>query len=207
MANERIEIVVFDGFDELDVFGPFEVLSTAGFHVDLVTVQRPGSVVSMRGVEVSVPAVLGAADRIVVPGGGWLDHAAEGAWAQAQRGTLPDRLVDVAQNARWMASVCTGSMLLARAGLLAGRYATTNRNAFDELAPHVLEVVDERVVDDNDRITAGGLTAGLDLGLWIVERELGPRAAERVARSIEYTRQGRVWPAPRRNGATGRDAG
>lgn len=200
MANERIEIVVFDGFDELDVFGPFEVLSSAGFQVDLVTAEEPGSVVSMRGVEVGVPAVLGAADRVVVPGGGWLNRAAEGSWAQAQRGTLPDRLGKAAQSARWMASVCTGSMLLAEAGLLTGRYATTNRNAFDELAPHVLEVIDERVVDDNDRITAGGLTAGLDLGLWIAERELGPQVADRVARSIEYTPQGRVWHAPRRNG-------
>ncbi|KAB2378972.1 DJ-1/PfpI family protein [Actinomadura montaniterrae] len=200
MANERIEIVVFDGFDELDVFGPFEVLSSAGFQVCLVTVEEPGSVVSMRGVEVGVPAVLGAADRVVVPGGGWLNRAAEGSWAQAQRGVLPDRLGKVARSARWMASVCTGSMLLAKAGLLTGRYATTNRNAFDELAPHVLQVIDERVVDDNDRITAGGLTAGLDLGLWIAERELGPQVADRVARSIEYAPQGRVWHAPRRNG-------
>src|SRR5262249_35243599 len=157
------EIVVFDGFDEIDVFGPFEVLSSAGFDVALAAVERPGAVVSMRGVSLDVSAVLGEADGIVVPGGGWLNHADEGSWAQAQRGTLGNRLAELSP--RWLASVCTGSMLLATAGLLKDRYATTNRNAFGELAPYVAEVIDERVVDHGDRITAGGLTAGLDLGL------------------------------------------
>jgi transcriptional regulator GlxA family with amidase domain len=195
----RIEIVLFDGFDEIDVFGPFEVLSSAGFRVDLVAVEHPGVVVSMRGVSLNVSAVLGEPDGVVVPGGGWLDRATEGSWAQAQRGTLLNRLVEIAPNTQWLASVCTGSMLLATAGLLTGRYATTNRNAFDELAPHVAEVIDERVVDDGDRITAGGLTAGLDLGLWIAERELGSNVADRVSRSIEYTRQGRIWHAPKKS--------
>ncbi|MCO6010938.1 DJ-1/PfpI family protein [Actinoallomurus purpureus] len=194
----RIEIVVFDGFDEIDVFGPFEALSSAGFQVALAAVERPGVVVSMRGVSLNVSAVLGEADGVVVPGGGWLNHAEEGSWAQAQRKVLPNRLVELAPNTRWLASVCTGTMLLATAGLLTGRHATTNHNAFDELAPHVAEVIDERVVDDGDRITAGGLTAGLDLGLWITERELGSERADQVSRSMEYERQGRVWHAPKR---------
>jgi transcriptional regulator GlxA family with amidase domain len=198
VVKVRIEIVVFDGFDEIDVFGPFEVLSSAGFHVALAAVERPGVVMSMRGVSLNVSTVLGEADAVVVPGGGWLNHAEEGSWAQAQRKVLPNRLVEIAPNTQWLASVCTGTMLLATAGLLTGRYATTNRNAFDELTPHVAEVIAERVVDDGDRITAGGLTAGLDLGLWITERELGSNVADRVYHSIEYKRQGRVWHAPKR---------
>jgi transcriptional regulator GlxA family with amidase domain len=196
----RIEIVVFDGFDEIDAFGPFEVLASAGFDVRLVAVAEPNVVVSMRGVRLEVADVLGTPDGVVVPGGGWLDHAPEGSWAQAQRGVLADRLVTAAQSARWLASVCTGGMLLATAGLLDGRYATTNRNAYDELRPYVAEVIDERVVDDGDRITAGALTAGIDLGLWITERELGTAVADRVAASIEYQRVGRVWHAAARNG-------
>jgi transcriptional regulator GlxA family with amidase domain len=194
----KIEIVVFDGFDEIDAFGPFEVLSSAGFDVALVGVDKPGVVVSQRGVRLDVGAALGTPDGVVVPGGGWLDRAPEGSWAQAQRGTLAARLVAAAASARWLASVCTGGMLLASAGLLEGRYATTNRNAVDELRPLVGTVIDERVVDDGDRITAAALTAGLDLGLWITERELGTEAADRVSASLEYPRNGRVWRAPPR---------
>ncbi|MEU7841250.1 DJ-1/PfpI family protein [Micromonospora sp. NPDC049114] len=184
----RIDIVVFDGFDELDVFGPFEVLSIAGLDVRLVAVERPGPVTSMRGVELRVPDVLGPADGVIVPGGGWLNRAAEGAWAQAQRGELAAKLSALAPSTRWMASVCTGALLLAAAGLLTGRRATTNRNAYDELRGYDVTVLDERVVDDGDRVTAGALTAGLDLGLWLTERELGAATANRVATAIEYAR-------------------
>lgn len=182
----RIEIVVFDGFDELDVFGPFEVLSIAGFDVGLVTVERPGPVSSMRGVQLQVGEVLGRPDGVIVPGGGWLDRATEGAWAQAQRGVLPAKLSALAPSTRWMASVCTGALLLAAAGLLTARRATTNRNAHEELRAHDVTVLDQRVVDDGDRVTAGAITAGLDLGLWLTERELGAASAGRVAEIIEY---------------------
>lgn len=182
----RIEIVVFDGFDELDVFGPFEVLSIAGFDVELVAVERPGAVISRGGVELRIPRVLGAADGVIVPGGGWLDRRAVGAWAEAQRGVLPARLAEVAPSTRWMASVCAGAMLLAAAGLLTGRRATTNRNAYEELRAHDVTVLDQRVVDDGDRITAGALSAGLDLGLWITERELDSTTAEQIAAAIEH---------------------
>ncbi|MEQ4716612.1 DJ-1/PfpI family protein [Nonomuraea sp. B19D2] len=189
----RIEIVVFDGFDELDVFGPFEVLSMAGFTVELVAAERPGPVTSMRAVKFDVPAVLGQADAVIVPGGGWLDRAPAGAWAEAQRGMLPARLTAVAPSIRWMASVCTGGLLLAAAGLLADRQATTNHGAYDEMRSYGVDVVEERVVDAGDRITAGALSAGLDLGLWITERELGTATADRVATAIGYARTARVF--------------
>lgn len=194
----KIEIVVFDGFDEIDAFGPFEVLSSAGLDVTLVGVEKPGIVVSQRGVRLDLTSALGAPDGVIVPGGGWLDRAPEGSWAQAQRGTLAAKLVTASTSARWLASVCTGGMLLATAGLLTDSYATTNRNAVEEFRPLVGTVIDERVVDDGDRITAAALTAGLDLGLWITERELGTETADRVSTSLEYQRQGRVWRAPRR---------
>lgn len=190
----RIEIPLFDGFDELDVFGPFDVLAGAGFDVELVSVQTIGRVVSQRGVRIDTTSVLGRPDAVVVPGGGWQNRAPEGSWAQAQRRVLPDKLSDLASSAQFLASVCTGSMLLAAAGLLDGHYATTNRNALAELRGYdKVKVLEERVVDDTTVITAGGVTAGIDLGLWIVERELGTAAADQRARSIEYIRQGRVW--------------
>lgn len=191
----RIEILLFDGFDEIDALGPFEVLSGA-FEVELVTLDRPGMVTTRRGLQVTTRSALGRPDGVIVPGGGWLDHAPEGSWAQGQRGRLPTALADLAPRLLWVASVCTGSLLLASAGLLTDRYATTNRNAFAELRPHVRDVLDERVVQDRDRITAGGLTAGLDLALWLTERHHGTAAADRAAAGIEYQRQGRVWHAP-----------
>ncbi len=195
----RIEIPLFDGFDELDVFGPFEVLAGAGFDVELVNIERPGQIVSQSGVKIDATATLYRPDAVIVPGGGWLNRAPEGAWAQAQRGTLAHALVALMPTLTFAAAVCTGSMLLANAGLLRGRYATTNRNAWDELAEHDdVHVVRERVVDDGTIITAGGLTAGIDLALWVVEHEHGSSAADQRALDIEYERQGRVWHAPMR---------
>ena len=198
MGRMRIEIVIFDGFDEIDAFGPFEVLANAGFDVELVAMQEPGLVVSQRGIRLDVPKALGAPEGVIVPGGGWLNRAPVGSWAEVQAGALPKKLAEAAATARWMGSVCTGSLVLAASGLLDGRYATTNQNAFGELAPYVTEVIEARVVDDGDRITAAGLTAGIDLGLWIIEREWGTAAADQVAQAIEYQRQGRVWRAPKR---------
>ncbi|MEV2237987.1 DJ-1/PfpI family protein [Micromonospora sp. NPDC049891] len=192
----RVEIVVFDGFDELDAFGPFEVLSSAGFDVDLVVVDRPGPVRSMRGVQLDVPGVLGAPDGVVVVGGGWLNRAEQGSWAQAQAGVLPRRLADTARSARWMASVCTGAMLLAAAGLLTGRNATTNHHAYDELRAYGVNVIEERVVDDGDRVTAGALSAGIDLGLWLTEREFGAERAAAVAATIDFSLRGPAWTNP-----------
>jgi transcriptional regulator GlxA family with amidase domain len=189
----RVEIVVFDGFDELDAFGPFEVLSVAGFDVDLVVADAPGPVRSMRGVQLEIPGVLGRPDGLVAVGGGWMNRAAQGSWAQARAGVLPARLAAAADGARWAASVCTGGMLLAAAGLLTGRTATTNRNAYDELRAYDVTVLDERVVDDGDRVTSGALSAGLDLGLWLTEREMGADRADAVAETIGYARRGPAW--------------
>ncbi|MCX5065497.1 DJ-1/PfpI family protein [Micromonospora lupini] len=89
---------------------------------------------------------------------------------------------------RASASACAQWVVLAAAGLLTGRRATTNRDAYDELRAYDVTVLDERVVDDGDRVTAGALAAGLDLGLWLTGRELGAATADRVAATIEYAR-------------------
>ncbi len=146
-------------------------------------------------------AVLGQPDAVVVPGGGWMNRAAEGSWTQAERGVLPAKLATLAPSVEFLASVCTGSMLLATAGLLTGRCATTNRGALEQLRGYGVEVLDERVVDDGTIMTAGGLTAGIDLGLWIVEREQGTVAADRRAHAVEYVRPGTVWRSGRTGGS------
>jgi transcriptional regulator GlxA family with amidase domain len=198
----RIEIVVFDGFDELDALGPYEILTTAApadWDVRLVGAAGAGVVRGAHGLRLVVEFGLGETgqpDAILVPGGGWVDRAEAGAWHEAQEGNLPRDIAELAPGCRWVASVCTGAMLLAAAGLTKGRPATTNRAAFDELRATGAEVHEEaRVVDDGNLLTAAGITAGFDLACWIVERELGAEAADEVASTIEYARRGPIWRA------------
>jgi len=84
------------------------------------------------------------------------------------------------------ASVCTGALLLGAAGFLQGKLATTHPNAVDELAPFCSLVQSERVVDAGDVVTARGVTAGIDLGLYLVERLAGAEARVTVARQMDY---------------------
>jgi transcriptional regulator GlxA family with amidase domain len=197
----RIEIVVFDGMDELDAIVPFEVLSNAAqfgtdWDVALVGVSEPGQIVGSHGMRLHVDETLGSPGAVVVPGGGWGDRAPKGAWQQANDGYLPDRLRELAPSCEWVASVCTGAMLLAAAGITKGRPATTHHVAHDELrASGANLIADARVVDDGNLLTCGGVTSGLDLSVWIVERELGPEIAARVSAEMEYERRGTLWRA------------
>ena len=85
------------------------------------------------------------------------------------------------------ASVCTGSLLLGAAGFLEGRRATTHPNAFGELERFCAEVVDQRVVDEGDVVTARGVTSAIDLGLHLVERFVGKEGRERIRRQMDYS--------------------
>lgn len=192
----RIEVVVFDGFDDLDAFGPYEVLCHAarrveGWDVALVAPRGPATVCSAHGVNLRVGQGLGdqSPDGIVVAGGGWHD-VGPGARAEVERGDLPQRLAELAPRCRWVASVCTGAMLLAAAGLTTGRPAVTHHSALDDLRAAGADVRDQaRVVDDGDLITAAGVTSGLDLALHLIEREADPHTADTVAHHIAYQRR------------------
>ncbi|MGM0590705.1 MAG: DJ-1/PfpI family protein [Halobacteriota archaeon] len=193
-------ILVYDGFDELDAIAPFEVFQTAGamggdIASRLVTHEEPSRVVASHGLTVEVEDALPAPtapdrpDLLVIPGGGWNDRTEDGAWAEAQRGDVPDVLTAYHDEGVTVASVCTGGMLLAAAGLTEGRSAVTHAGALDDLRESGATVVDARVVVDGDVLTAGGVTAGLDLALYLVERACGGDIAERVATELEYERR------------------
>lgn len=188
----KVEILLFGGFDELDGIGPFEVLSGAAreraeVDVALVTLDGRGTVHAAHGLEL-VPhrALSEHVDLLVVPGGGWGDRAPHGAWAEVQHGALPRAIAARHAAGATVASVCTGALLLAAAGLLEGRPATTHHTALDDLAERGARVVPGRVVDDGDVLTAGGVTSGLDLALHLVERLFGPEAAQARATEIEF---------------------
>jgi transcriptional regulator GlxA family with amidase domain len=190
-----IDIVVFDGLDELDALGPMEVFRTAdsfgaGLTARLVTRMSQDLVTGAHGLRFAPDGVLepGRADILVVPGGGWGTRAQAGAWAEVQRGDLLEVLRAAAAGARITAGVCTGTMVLAHAGLLGDRRASTHRSALADLAATGATAVTERVVDDGDLVTSGGVSSGIDMALWLVERECGAELADRVAEHMEYPR-------------------
>jgi transcriptional regulator GlxA family with amidase domain len=217
----KIEILLYEGCDELDALGPYEVLAGVGAHsgrfdVQLVSAGSAGTVTAANGARIVAHGPLSAtADLLIVPGGGWNDRRSEGARAQVDRGELPRAIAARHAAGATVASVCTGAMLLAAAGLLKGRPAITHHSAIEDLRATGAEVVDDaRVVDDGDVLTAGGVTSGLDLALWLVERELGAQFAAAAARQLEYERTGHVWRSPLqdasrslRNGETARARG
>lgn len=188
----RIEMLVFDGVDEMDVMGPFEVWSHAAKRTDLevalVGLDGPVEVTGLNSLQFKAPEGLGTPEALFVPGGGWMNRAEQGSWAEARRGVMTARIADLAPTLRWIGSVCTGSMLLAEAGLVKGRPATTNRGAWAELEAFGAELKKSRVVDDGTLITAGGITSGIDLALYVVEREYGVEIADGIADTMEYTR-------------------
>lgn len=190
-----IDIVVFDGLDELDALGPMEVFRTAdafggGLTTRLVTRTPQDLVTGAHGLRFAPDGVLepGRAGIVVVPGGGWGTRAEAGAWAEVQRGDLLEVIAAAASDARIVAGVCTGTMLLAHAGLIGTRRASTHRSALADLAATGATVVPERVVDEGDLVTSGGVSSGIDLALWLVERECGAELADRVAEHMEYPR-------------------
>jgi len=192
-------IVLYDGFDELDAMGPYEVLANgsaagADLSVSLRTLDERDFVTGSHGARVGADGRLDAVDPelVVVPGGGWNDRAEQGARAEAERGDLPERLAALHESGATVASVCTGGMLLSRAGLLSGRPAVTHGGALEELRATDAEVVDARVVDDGTVLTAGGVTSGLDLALSLLEREFGEALADGVAETMEYERRGSI---------------
>ena len=104
---------------------------------------------------------------------------------ETSRVTSPSSLLGT----RWVASVCTGAMLLAAAGLTKGRPATTHQVALQELRESGADVREGvRYVDDGNLLTSAGVTAGLDLAFWIVERELGADLAMSIEREMAYVR-------------------
>jgi len=203
LMSTTIEILLYGGFDELDAIGPFEAFGMAAdegapIETSLVTLDDRERVTAAHGLRVEPDGTLSVEeppDVVVVPGGGWNDRRPAGAWAEAERGAIPDAIARLHETGTILASVCTGGMLLARAGVLDGRPAVTHSGALDDLRGTAAEVVDARVVDDGDVLTAGGITSGLDLALHLIERLADAATAESVAGGLEYDRRRDVFRA------------
>ena len=204
------QIVLFDGFDLLDVVAPFEVLVAGGMaaggqlSVELVSSEGARAVPSNPG-GVTLQATGGIdLDRVnllIVPGAGGKVNSDDADSIPAILGrALETDLPNILQAAMAkpdviVATVCGGSLLLALSGMLEGRPAVTHHMGMEVLGTTGAIPIKARIVDDGDLITAGGVTSGLDLGLYLVERELGPRVAQAIETLFEYERRGTVWMA------------
>lgn len=192
MTRQRtVALLVFNDVEVLDFAGPFEVFSVTAELNDpkpfAVTVVAEGlaPIRARNGLSVNPDVAIAdcpAADILVVPGG-------QGTRREINNPAMVEWIASVAAKAELVLSVCTGSLLLAKAGLLDGLTATTHHKTFDllrELAPRTTVVEDRRFVDNGTVVTSGGISAGIDMSLHIVARLLGEATAERTASYMEY---------------------
>jgi transcriptional regulator GlxA family with amidase domain len=191
MATRTLAILVFDDVEVLDFCGPFEVFSVANRSADppafevLTVAEGPGPVLTRGGLSVNPHRRLAdcpAPDLLLVPGG-W------GTRKEMHNAAVIDWITRAAAGAELVLSVCTGALLLAKAGLLDGLAATTHHGALDllrETAPRTTVHPDRRVVDNGRVVCSAGIAAGIDMSLHVVGRLLGPAAAEQTARYMEY---------------------
>ena len=179
----EIALLLYDGLAPLDAVGPYEVMrNVPGWEVRSVAKEKgecrseDGSLALLADYSL---AEVSAPDIVVVPGG-------IGNRRLLGDAELLDWLREVDRETKWTTSVCTGSLLLGAAGLLQGKRATTNWLQLDALAEFGAEPVGGRFVEDGKILTGAGVTAGIDMALHLVAREVGPELAQAVQLGIEY---------------------
>jgi transcriptional regulator GlxA family with amidase domain len=190
-ATRTLCILIFDDVEVLDFCGPFEVFSVcnrwsdpAAFRV-LTVAMKPGPVIANGGLSINPHHIISEAPRpdlLLVPGG-----------IGTRREMLNESLIawikEVAATAEMVMSVCTGSLVLAKAGLLDGLDATTHHGAIDllrQVAPKTNVHEDRRFLDNGRVVCSAGIAAGIDMSLHVVARLLGKDFAERTAKQMEY---------------------
>ncbi len=185
MSDFRIGFLLFPNITQLDLTGPHEVLSKlpgAKVHLIWKTLERVKAVGGMSIVPDTTLADCPQLDLICVPGG-------PGMTSLMIDGEVLAFLRKQAAGARYVTSVCTGSLVLGAAGLLKGKKAATHWTAMDVLPTLGATPVEERVVVDGNVITGGGVTAGIDFGLQVAAEVAGEEIAKQIQLQIEYDPQ------------------
>jgi putative intracellular protease/amidase len=182
----QVAIVLFDRFTALDAVGPYQVFRSMPDANVIFVAERAGVVRDDSGAfGMDAKAALSdvpSPDIVVVPGG-------PGQSDQMDDGPLRRWLLAADQTSQWTTSVCTGSLILAGAGLLAGRRATTHWLAIGELERLGAVPIAERVVEDGKYVTGAGVSAGIDMALTLAGRIGGDRVAQSIQLGIEYDPQ------------------
>lgn len=195
IKTRNVGILLFEKAELLDFAGPYEAFSSAGrydgakYFNTFSVGEKTGTITSFNGLPCEVEYSFEDApeiDILVVPGG-------QGTRTEIDNPIVIDWINDMAGKAELMTSVCTGSFLLAKAGLLDGKQATTHWGSIERMREtfpntEVLERV--RFVDDGFVVSSAGVSAGIDMSLHVIERLCGRDAAESAARLMEYD----YWP-------------
>jgi transcriptional regulator GlxA family with amidase domain len=182
-VSVRIAILVFDGLTALDAIGPYEVLSRLPESDLTFVAKEPGLKRTDTGT-LGISADLAIAeipepDVVVVPGG-------EGNRPLMSDAQVLEWLRSAHETSTWTTSVCTGALVLAAAGILDGKRATTHWAYIDRLRELGAEPVSERVVEDGKIITGAGVSAGIDMALTLASRVAGEKVAQAIQLGIEY---------------------
>lgn len=184
---KNVGVVLYEGFELLDVFGPLEMWAYVPEFKLVMVAEQAGPVKSGQGVSVVADYNFKDApdlDILMVPGGA-------GTFRELGNEAMLDFLRTSHENAEVTTSVCTGSALLAKAGILDGRKATSNKQFFSlatDQSNKVEWIWEARWVDDGDIITSSGVSAGMDMALHLVSRLYGETTAKAIADGTEY-----VW--------------
>ena len=187
-SPRRVGLLLFDGFELLDVFGPAEMfgLLKSAFVIELIG-PHAGPVASAQGPEAVAARdfrTVSDLDIVLVPGG-------VGTRQEVENEDLLGWIGQASGTAEYVTSVCTGSALLARAGVLNGRRATTNKWAFEWVVsqgPEVQWLKQARWVEDGKFWTSSGVSAGMDMALALIEKIEGSEVATKIAHGTEYDR-------------------
>nr|AID57566.1 ThiJ/PfpI domain-containing protein [uncultured bacterium]AID57601.1 ThiJ/PfpI domain-containing protein [uncultured bacterium] len=192
---KTIGLFIFNDAEELDFVGPYEVFTMINLvcqyrkeadAVKVILISETGEdITGRKGMRVGAHAAMAdikSLDVICIPGG-------DGARAQIQNPSVVNWVAETSKSCEWVTSVCTGSMILAKAGLTKGKRISTYWAAFDEfkslgldgdLQPHV------RYVRDGNLLTSAGVSAGIDMALWLTGQLFSPAFARDVARAMQY---------------------
>jgi transcriptional regulator GlxA family with amidase domain len=191
MRTRTLAILLFDDVEVLDFCGPFEVFSVANRFTDppafnvLTVAEKAGPILTRGGLSVNPHHRLAdcpSPELLLIPGG-------QGTRKEMHNSTTIEWIKEASSKAELVLSVCTGSLLLATAGLLDGLEATTHHGAIELLrqtAPKTIVHTDRRFVDNGRIVCSAGIAAGIDMSLHVVGKLFGRVVAEKVARQMEY---------------------
>lgn len=181
----KIAILLYDNFTALDAIGPYEVLSRIPDSEICLTGLEPGLYKDLNGLRVYAEYSIVDMPRpeiLLVPGGFGIDNILDNTM-------ILDWIINVHETTLWTTSVCSGALLLGAAGLLKDIKATTHWSRREQLKQYCAEVVDERYVKEGKIITSAGVSAGIDMALYLTSLVLNENSAKMIQLSLEYDPQ------------------